>query len=357
MPVSLKDIARKIGKSTTTVSRALNDYDDISAETKALVRQAAEELGYHPNTLAQRLKKQTTETLGLIFPTFGPRFSDPFFSEFLAGIGNTAARHNYDLLVSTRQPGQQEMQAYRYNVESQRIDGFIIVRTRQQDPRIEYLRQIGFPFVAFGRTCGDLDYAFVDEDGEFGMGLVVEHLVRLGHRRIACILPPSDLTFTQHRLTGIQKKCQELGLSSAALTVVESDLTQKGGYQKANDLLDLQEQPTAILCCNDLMAFGAMSAIQDRGLVVGRDISVAGFDNIPMAEYSHPPLTTINQPIYQIGGMVCDTLIKQIWGETQEPEQVILNPLWSSANPPAHRLVFNHRLGLYLPATCRERRA
>jgi len=135
--VTIKDIARKIGKSTATVSRALNDFDDISPETKALVRKAAAELGYTPNKLAQSLQKQQTETIGLILPTFGPRFSDPFFSEFLAGVGNKAAQWGYDLLVSTRQPGDQELQAYQFNVQSHRVDGFIVVRTRREDARID----------------------------------------------------------------------------------------------------------------------------------------------------------------------------------------------------------------------------
>jgi transcriptional regulator with XRE-family HTH domain len=142
---TLKEIARRTGKSITTVSRALADYDDVSPETKKLVRRVADEIGYSPNLLARRLQKRRSETIGLILPTFSPRFSDPFFSEFLAGVGNRAARSGYDLLVSTQAPGSDEPQVYRRKVQGKQVDGLIVVRTRRQDARIDYLRRAGVP--------------------------------------------------------------------------------------------------------------------------------------------------------------------------------------------------------------------
>ncbi len=134
MPVTIKDIARRVGKSITTVSRALNDYDDVSPQTKAEVRRVAAELGYSANKQALSLQKRRSDTLGLVLPTFGPRFSDPFFSEFIAGVGNAAAERNFDLLVSTRPPGVEEDAAYRAIVQSRRVDGFILVRVRARRP-------------------------------------------------------------------------------------------------------------------------------------------------------------------------------------------------------------------------------
>jgi len=324
--VTLKDIARKTGKSITTVSRALNDYGDVSAETKALVLRVAQELGYTPNTLAQRLQKQRTDTIGLIIPTFGPRFSDPYFSEILAGIGNRAAQFGYDLLVSTRAPGEGELVAYRAIIDSRRVDGFILIRTRRQDARVECLQDAGFPFVAFGRAEGELDFPFVDEDGAYGMRLVARHLVSLGHKRIACIAPSPELMFAHYRLQGFRDGLAEAGLLTNEALIVIGDLTQRGGYEQAGKLLDLPDPPTAIAACNDLMAMGAMSAAQDRGLVIGKDISITGFDDIPMAEYAHPPLTTVHQPIYQIGGMVCEMLIKLMKKEPLTERKVLLKP-------------------------------
>jgi LacI family transcriptional regulator len=326
MPITIKDIARKIGKSTTTVSRALNDFSDISEETKILVRQAAAELGYSPNIVAQRLQKQQTDTIGLIIPTSGPRFSDPFFSEFIAGIGNKAALLGYDLLVATRQPGEQELEAYRHNVNTHRVDGFVVVRTRCKDERIEFLKQTNYPFVSFGRTEGKLDFSFVDEDGELGMGLVLDYLAKLGHSQFGVIAPPHNLSFACHRLVGLRKKATELHFDESQFIFVDGDLTQRGGYEQASRLLDSNAPPTAIIACNDLMAFGAISAAMERGLIVGKDISITGFDNIPMSETSHPPLTTVHQPIYQIGSKVCEMLIQLIQGDLKQPEHVLLTP-------------------------------
>jgi LacI family transcriptional regulator len=326
MPVTIKDIARKIGKSTTTVSRALHDYGDISPETKQLVRQVAAELGYSPNTLAQRLQKQHTDTLALILPTYGPRFSDPFFSEFIAGVGNQATRQGYDLLVSTRPPGEEELQAYQYNVQGRRVDGFVLVRIRCQDARIDYLCQMGFPFVAYGSTEGELDFPLVDVDSRQGMALVVDYLASLGHRRIACITPPMDLMFSRHRLNSVRASLESQGISCDETLIVSSDLTQAGGYQQAQVLMDTPNPPSAIIAGNDLMALGAMSAVQERGLRVGADISITGFDDIAQAEHSHPPLTTVRQPIERIGEMVCEMLVKIIRKEPLEKEQIMLKP-------------------------------
>lgn len=339
MAVTIRDIANHVGKSITTVSRALNDFDDVAPATKEQVRAAARELGYAPNSLAQRLQKRTSDTIGLVMPTAGPRFSDPFFSELLAGVGNAAARLGYDLLVATRAPGESEVATYESGINTQRVDGFIVVRTRRDDARINLLRRRGFPFVAFGRVEGPLDFAFVDEDGVAGMAAIVRHLHRLGHRRLACIAPPADLMFTQHRLAGVRTTWQELGHPPTSLQIIEADLTQRGGYHAACTLLDAADQarPTAICACNDLMAIGAMTAAQERGLQVGVDLSVTGFDNTPMAEHSHPPLTTVDQPIHEIGGMLCELLVRRLHDEQAAPEQILLTPaliVRSSTGPP-----------------------
>jgi LacI family transcriptional regulator len=326
VPVTLKEIAKRTGRSVTTVSRALNDYDDVSPKTKELVRKVAAELGYTPSSLAQRLQKQRSETIGLVLPTFGPRFSDPFFSELLAGIGNKAAGLGYDLLVSTQPPGERELDAYKKLLDGRRVDGFIIVRTRRQDPRIEYLLKTGAPFTVFGRVEGEANFPFVDEDGAYGMRLVAGHLVQNGHTRVGCISSSPELTFTAYRLQGLRAGLAQLGVSLSEEAIRFGDLTQRSGYELAKSLLSSPQEVSAIVAFNDLMAFGAMSAAQESGLVVGEDIAITGFDDIPMAEYSHPPLTTVQQPVYRIGGVVCEMLIKRIQGEEIQEEHIILKP-------------------------------
>lgn len=326
MPVTLKDIARATGKSVTTVSSALNDYDDVSQETKDLVRRVAREMGYTPNVAARQLRKKRTDTLGIVLPTFGPRFSDPFFSELLAGIGNQAAGEGFDLLVSTRSPGPDEDEAYRKIVSRQRVDGLLVVRTRRDDPRIAFLAAQSFPFVVFGRTEQELDFPYVDEDGLMGMKLAVQHLIDVGHRRLALIAAPPDLMFAKYRLAGFRQAMQENNLAIDESLILVGDLTQRNGHQLAAKVLDRPDRPTAIAAGNDLMALGAMTAVQERGLLVGRDIAVTGFDDIPPAQYSHPPLTTVHQPIYRIGRLICEVLIKCIRGEPLTERHVLLRP-------------------------------
>ena len=326
MAVTLKDLAAQVGRSVTTVSRALAGYPDVSPTTRELVKKAALDLGYEPNPIAQQLQKKRTDTIALILPTYGPRLADPFFSEFLAGIGNEAATHGFDLLVSTRAPGDEENKAYLKNIRSRRVDGFIIVRTRRQDPRIAMLLEHNYPFVAFGRIEGENNFPMVDEDSEVGMQLLVKHLVEQGHTAIACIAAPSDFTFAYYRLKGFKDSLETYNLSINPAYIVEGDLTQRSGRDMGERLLSLPSPPTAIIACNDLMALGAINAAQARGLIIGKDVGIVGFDDIPLAEHNYPTLTTIHQPIYQIGTIVCRMLLQSIKGEPLSERQIILQP-------------------------------
>jgi LacI family transcriptional regulator len=327
MPVTLKDIARKVGVSVTTVSRGLAGYDDVAEETRQRIQAVADELGYHPNIMARRLQKQRTDTLGFIMPTFGPRFSDPFFSEFIAGIGTEAAVHSYDILVSTHAPdSDQEQEAYQRAARGGWVDGLIVVRTRENDTRIKLLCEKGFPFVAFGRTECEFDFPFVDEDSAAGMRQLVQHLADLGHQRIGFIAPPNGLMFGRYRLQSYHETMAANHLPVADEWVVEGDMTQRGGAEIVNHLLELEPKITAVIAGNDLMAVGAINRIQQLGLKVGEDVAVAGFDDIPLAAYTTPPLTTLHQPIYEIGRRTCAMLIALINGRSPENHHVLLTP-------------------------------
>jgi LacI family transcriptional regulator len=326
MAVTLKDIARRVGVSVTTVSRALGGYDDVAEETRQRILQAAREMGYRPHTIAQSLQRKHTNTVGFIIPTAGPRSTDPFFTELLTGIGEATAEHEFDLLVFTGAPGAQEREAYERVVGSRRVDGLLVVRTRCRDERITYLLENGFPFVAFGRSDLDLDFPYVDVDGTKGLDKATQYLIGLGHRRIAYISAPLDLMFAHHRLAGYQRALERNGLPLQEEWTAIGHLTQEEGYLGGLKLLELEPAPTAIIAANDLMALGVISAAQERGLAVGRDLSVVGFDDIPLAEHSHPPLTTVRQPIYDIGKMICHMLIQLIKNGNPVQRQVILEP-------------------------------
>jgi LacI family transcriptional regulator len=326
MQVKLRDIAKASGYSITTVSRALAGYDDVNENTRRHIAGVAQTLGYQPNLLARQLRIQRTQTLGLIIPSADNRVSDEFFSQLLLGVGDAASRAGYDLLISAQVPGEPEMAAYHRIVGGKRVDGTILARTRQHDPRIAYLKQVNHPFVVNGRGAPNevSDFPYIDVDSQIGIQSVVEHLVALGHEHIGLILPPAEMAFTEFRHNGYCEGLSAAGLPFRPEYVTHGNLLRSGGFLNANLLIDQNPQITAIAACNDLMAFGAMSAVQERGLQVGKDISIAGFDDIPAAEYSHPPLTTVRQPIYEIGQRLVDLLNILIAGAPQQDSQILI---------------------------------
>jgi LacI family transcriptional regulator len=332
MTVTLKDIAAAVGVSVTTVSRALAGYSDVAEGTRRRVQAVADELGYHPNLVARRLQKRRTDTLGFIMPTSDPRFADPFFSQLIAGIGNEAAANEYDLLVSSHAPdSEDERKVYERAARGRWVDGLIVVRTRENDARVRLLCQHNFPFVAFGRTDTGpgnhaIDFPYVDEDSVAGMRLLVQHFIGRGHRRIGFIAPPVGLTFGRYRLQGFQRTMADNNLPVEPEWIVEGDMTQRGGAEVVEHLLNLEPRPTAIIGGNDLMAIGAINRIQQHGLHVGVDIAVGGFDDIPTAAYANPPLTTVHQPIYDIGRMTCAMLVDIVNGRTPDQAHVLLTP-------------------------------
>ena len=326
MPVTLKDIAERVGKSVPTVSRALAGFEDISPRTRQEVQRVAREMGYEPNISARNLQRQRTDTIALILPAANElRFSDPFFSELLSGIIEVIAKHSFNLNISTPKTDT-ETETYLKAIRSRRVDGFIVVRTRRQDNRIDLLRQHKVPFVAFGRVEQSNDFYLVDEDGYLGIRQVVDHLVELGHTRMACIAEPTNLTKSYHRVQGYLDGLSAHDLPFDPALFIETNFRQRSGQQSAQYLLDLPNPPTAIVACNDLLALGAMRAVQERGLVIGRDVSVTGFDDILLAEYINPPLTTVHQPAQQLGGMVAEMLIKVINQEPLDEKQVVIKP-------------------------------
>jgi LacI family transcriptional regulator len=312
--VTLKTIAETLGLSVTTVSRGLAGYDDVNEDTRQRIIHLAEQLGYQPNLTARHLRSKYTNTIGMVVPRT-TYFSDSFFMEFLAGVGRQASEYGYDLLLSAQLPGEEELAAYRRIVGGSRIDGMVLARVLRHDPRIEYLKDVHHPFVAFGCSASNDEYPYIDVDGAMGIRQVVEHFVEYGHKRIAFILSPWEFAFTFHRHAGYREGLERAGLPYREEYVVQGDLTQRGGGDAALQLLALPHPPTAIIACNDLMALGAMSAIHQQGLHVGRDIMLSGFDDIPAAAHAQLPLSTVRQPIYDIGRRLVEILIPMLRGD------------------------------------------
>ncbi|GMR09488.1 MAG: LacI family DNA-binding transcriptional regulator [Anaerolineae bacterium] len=326
VPVTIREVAKRLNLSVTTVSRALTGYSDVADATRQRVIDVAREMEYVPSRAARQLRRQRMETIGLVFPTIGARFSDPFFSEFIAGVGDEASRKDYDLLVSVASPGEAEEATYERLVNSRRVDGFVLVRMRLQDWRIVYLSSEGIPFVSFGRSMMDKNAPHVGVDGRAGVRELVSHLVSQGHRRIAFIAAPEGLTLARDRLDGYGDGLSDAGITFDPELVIKGSLTRSAGYEAAKELLKRVPPPSAIIGANDLSALGAMRAVQERGMAIGRELAIAGFDGIEASEHSLPALTTVHQPVYDIGRRVCSMLISIIEGEECPETEILIKP-------------------------------
>ena len=218
------------------------------------------------------------------------------------------------------------MEPYCQRVGERRVDSVWVVYTRCHDLRIAYLLERRVPFVASGRVLEDWFFPHVDVDYAHGMHSLVSHLVRLGHRRIAFASESAELTFVHFQREGFRQAVQEYGLEVDEDWIVENSPTQRGGYDAAQTLLSRKDPPTAIIAGNDLMALGVMSAVQDQGLEVGSDVAVAGFGDIPLAETSHPTLTTVRLPAQQMGRLVGQMLVMSARGQEIPNPYVLLQP-------------------------------
>ena len=327
MPITIRDVAKQLNLSITTVSRALDGYKDVSEKTRQRVIQAAKEMGYAPSRSARQLRRQRTDTIGYIMPTSQPRFADPFFSEFIAGLSDEASAQNFDLLITLAPPNQEaERVAYQRWIQGRRVDGVVLSRMRQDDWRVRYLHESSFPFVAFGRTNTSIEFPHIGVDGASGIRRLMAHLVEQGHQRIAFVSAASDLSLQVDRFRGYQEGLAEAGLVFEERFVAEGNLTRDGGYLAAKKLLALQSPPTAIIGANDLTAIGILRAARELGISVGSDLAVAGFDGIEDTEHTVPPLTTLNQPVYDCARRLARMLTALINNEALEEPHVLLVP-------------------------------
>ena len=314
---SLRSLASDLGLSITTVSRALDGYEDVAATTRERVNKAAAAAGYRPNSAARRLRKGSSETIALVMPTEPGRFYEPVFVDLLAVIGERLAARHYDLMLLAARPGTEELAAYGRIIKDRRADACVIVRTRRHDERIAMLQEAGMPFVCHGRTESRSPYAFVDGDGEAGFREITARLIGLGHRRIAHLGAPDVFTFAELRTRGWHMAMRAAGLCDDLKVICAS--TEEAGEAAATALLGGPDRPTALICATDRIALGAVRAAQAAGLVVGRDIAVTGHDNIHASRFTHPALTTMELDVRPVGENLADKLLHVI--ENGLPEQ------------------------------------
>ena len=327
MSISIRDLAEKLNLSITTVSRALDGYSDVAEETRKRVVRAAQELGYEPSYAARQLRRKRTDSIGYILPTSSPQFSDPFYTNFLTGLCDEVAALDLDLVVTSSAPeSEKEQREYRRWVQSRRVDGIVLNRTRVQDWRVDYLLQNEIPFSTLGRSQTSTGYPFVEVDERGSLRELVNHLARKGHQRIAFIGAPAGLLLQSERSAGYRQGLQDAQLAIDPQLMVAGDLTEEGGFHAALALLEQSAAPTAIIGCNDLTALGILRAANKKGLAVGSQLAIAGYDGIKETEYTNPPLTTIHQPTYEIARQLAHMLVKTIEGEKFQEAQPVIKP-------------------------------
>lgn len=298
-PISIKDIARAAGVSHSTVSRALSGSPLVKPETKERIQRLAREMGYSPDARARSLVKGQTRTVGVVVTTI----SDPFVAEVVQGIESTAHDHDYTvILCSSSAEPEREIAAVNM-LRSKRVDGVIVTSSRVGAFYQEHLERIGAPIVLINNHSengGRYTYS-VSVDNQHGGHLATRHLTQLGHRRIAYVSRPSDYRSNLGRLAGYRQALNEAGIPFDPDLVVPSTGRARGGEKALSVLLALQKRPTAVFCYNDLTAIGLLRGARKAGLAVPQDLGVVGFDDILLASYVFPSLTTIAQPKAKMG--------------------------------------------------------
>lgn len=311
MRVSIKDVARAVGVSHSTVSRALAHSPLIPASTRRRVERAAHRLGYTPNAMARGLVTRQSRALGVIVTLI----ADPFVAEIVRGIEQLAGDAGYRVVLSTsHNDPEREVNAVKA-LREWRVDGVIVASSRVGALYQPLLKEIGAPIVLINNQSQQVGHAIhsLAVDDVSGGELATRHLIELGHRVIGHVRGPAGYRAAQNRLRGYRRALRRAGVAYDPTLVTSGDGRAEGG-ERVLRLLDHRPPPTAVFCYNDMTALGALRALQSRGVGVPRELSLVGFDNILFAAYVEPPLTTIAQPMFEMGQRATQmvlTLIRQ----------------------------------------------
>lgn len=321
MKLTIAEIARRAGVSKTTVSRVLNDRPDVDQATRQRIQQLIEETGYVPHVAAVSLATGRTGLLGLLAPSL----LRPWTIQIIQGIADAIDSTDYELVLYTTSMAERNQEMYARALAHGLTDGLIVILPREGG--MEYLtnlRKQSFPLVLIdyrGQTPDMPSVTAANLSGAFG---AVEHLLSLGHRRIGIITGLMDLGCSRDRLAGYREALQKAGLETDPDLIVAGDFSEPSGYEGMRRLMTLREPPTAVFASNDEMALGAMRAARDLDLRIPEDVSLVGFDDVHMAQFAVPPLTTVRQPMSDMGRRAVEMLLLQIKGDNLSESRVVL---------------------------------
>jgi LacI family transcriptional regulator len=320
-PVTIYEVARQSGVAPSTVSNAFRGQRYVQPETRERILRTAAELGYRPSAIASSLRLGRTKTLALI----GADLADPFCAQILHGVTDAALEQEHQVVVcATGFDHERETQHIRLLL-SKRIDGVIIMSSSLHDQNIRWLQDEDVPLVLLSRRPADVVADFVGLDNQAGIHAVVDHLVQLGHRRIAFLGgSPQDSSVTRGKIEAFVAHLAHHDLTPEA--ILPTDFTYDDGYRVADRLLGAGDQPSAVVAVNDVTALGVIDAALDRGLRVPDDLSVVGWDDAFPAALRTVQLTTVHQPGLDMGRAAVNLLLREPGLEPTEPEDVIFRP-------------------------------
>jgi LacI family transcriptional regulator len=320
---TIRELAEQLGVSVATVSRVLNNYPDVAADTREKVLAAIREQNFTPDPAARSLVTGRSHVVGAVLSTGvgHPDLQHPFFQGVLVGVKDAVAHLGYDLLLFSENETESAFANYRYlnRARSHRVDGIVLMGVDRNDPQIVELVDSGVPCMAIDLDLTGGRTGHVMSDNVEGGAIGVRHLFERGHRRIALIGGPTSMRPGVDRLLGYRREVQRLGLTYVPDYVREGDFYPASGHAAMTALLDLPEPPTAVFAASDLMAAGAFQAIAERGLVAPRDVGVVGFDDIQIAPLLQPSLTTIRQDKQGLGSAAGEAIVRLIEDPEFEP--------------------------------------
>jgi LacI family transcriptional regulator len=324
--MNIQEFAAALKLSVSTVSKALNGREDVSAETRKRVLKAAELHGFSPDPAARRLRRQSADTVAFVVSPPQTSFAHPFFLDMLMGVNDAMDNSGLQVIVASARSVETELDLFKRLIERQRVDALLFGRTRRRDERIAYLLERDIPFVAFGRSETSSDFSYVDIDHHVVGRAGCARFIALGHRRIALIHAPEYLMFSHLEHQGYSEALRAAKIRYDKSLCVEAAISEEGGAEAARRLLALPDPPTAIVCGHDLIALGVLRGIAETGRTPGRDVGVIGGDNHPIGRYVQPALTTFSAETHRAGKRMAEMLLARLAGTPPQDLQEVWAP-------------------------------
>lgn len=319
---NIKDVALRAGVSVSTVSHVVNGTRFVSKEARESVEDAVRVLGYVPSAVARSLKSNNTRTFGMVIPNN----SNPYFAEIIQGVEERCYAAGYNVIICNSNDDPERQASYIRVLAEKRVDGLILVAAGSDEIVRATIGELKIPLVLLDREVAELDYDLVEVDHVAGGLIATRHLLELGHPRVACISGPSGLSPSSQRNAGWKQALADAGVERFDSDLVRGDFTPLGGYLAMQELLKCTPAPSAVFVCNDLMAIGALAAAREAGVCVPGQLSIVGFDDIDLAAYSAPPLSTVVQPKLTIGTLAAELLLERVEEHRDSQRHIVLAP-------------------------------